>query len=401
MTAEPVPQATPRANRVPILDGLRGIAVALVVLFHVWQVSWLDYRALLHSPLDISFLPATGFFGVDLFFFLSAFCLTLPYARSWVAGMPAPTLRHFITRRVLKIVPSYYLAVLLLLWFFPQPGIAPGREWFHLLTHLLFVHNWFFETSGTISGVFWSLATEAQFYVLFSLLLRALRRFPLITVSAMMLVAAVWRVVCLRVLFPLDSGESLLAWRGEQLPARLDIFAAGIAAAYLHVLTVRKPWAVRFAPGFAVLALLAFGAMLWQMNLCYAISWRGTPLDVVAMRGRLPLAATLFVLGYAGSLAPLAFQKAVANPVFAFLSFVSYNLYLWHQPIAAWLRSHGIPAASTPDPHHDPVWQFWYTLLAWAVAVAVAAVLTWGWETPFLRGGGKRGTSGKSPPQTI
>ncbi|MBC8143387.1 MAG: acyltransferase [Armatimonadetes bacterium] len=388
MPSEPAPQAPP-PNRVPILDGLRGVAVALVVLFHVWQISWLDYRALLHFPVDISFLPATGFFGVDLFFFLSAFCLTLPYARAWVAGTPAPTLRHFATRRVAKIVPSYYLAIAIL-WWLPQTGIAPGREWFHLLTHLLFVHNWFFETSGSISGVLWSLAAEAQFYVLFPFLILVLRRFPLVTVSGMVLIAVVWRLVSLRIFFVTDPGESILAWRGEQLPARFDVFAAGMAAAYAHVRTVGKPWAARFALGFAFVAVAAFGLVLWQMQICYVNSVAGVPLDVMAMRGRLALSGTLFVLGYAGSLAPHGFQKSVANPVFAFLSVVSYNLYLWHQPVAAWLRTNNLPPASTSDPHHDPAWQFWFTGLAWAAAIAVASLLTWGWETPFLRGGWAR-----------
>ena len=304
-----------------------------------------------------------------------------------LTGTPAPTLRHFVHRRVLKIVPSYYLAVGLMLCLLPQPGIAPGREWFHLLTHLCFIHNWFFETGGSIAGVLWSLATEVQFYAVFPLLMLALRRSPVVTIAGMVAVAVVWRVICLRILFVADGGEALLAWRGEQLPARLDIFAAGMAAAYAHVWARQNaPHRKWFAPGLAGVALLAFAALVWQMQTYYGVSRAGTPVDVVAMRGRLLLAATLFVLGFGGSLAPHRFQQAAANPVLSLLSQVSYNLYLWHQPLALWLLSHHLPPTQTPDPHGDPVWQWRFTLLAWAVGIVVAAVLTVGWETPFLRG---------------
>ena len=114
--AEPTPAPTSKP-RLEILDGLRGLAVWLVVVFHVWQISWVDVNAALRLPQgwDVSFLPATGFFGVDLFFFLSAFCLTLPYATAWEVGTPAPTLRHFFARRAAKILPSYYLALVLFL----------------------------------------------------------------------------------------------------------------------------------------------------------------------------------------------------------------------------------------------------------------------------------------------
>ena len=60
-------------RRLGVLDGLRGIAVLLVLWYHIWEISWLQ-------PVSwLVFVPATGFLGVTLFFFLSGFVITHNY----------------------------------------------------------------------------------------------------------------------------------------------------------------------------------------------------------------------------------------------------------------------------------------------------------------------------------
>ena len=66
------------------LDGLRGIAIALVVWFHLWEITWW-LRADAHLgpfTMNLNAIPEPGFIGVDLFFFLSGFVLFFPYARA-------------------------------------------------------------------------------------------------------------------------------------------------------------------------------------------------------------------------------------------------------------------------------------------------------------------------------
>src|ERR1700692_2117973 len=84
-----------------VLDGLRGLAVLLVLWYHVWEISWLT------PPAWLAFLPATGFIGVTLFFFLSGFVIAYPFVRSRFDESPQPSWRHFVWRRFIKIVPSY------------------------------------------------------------------------------------------------------------------------------------------------------------------------------------------------------------------------------------------------------------------------------------------------------
>ena len=93
-------------DRLGVLDGMRGIAVLLVLWYHIWEISWLPAPA----PW-LQFIPETGFIGVHLFFFLSGFVITFPFVRAQLAGEPQPTWGHFAWRRFIKIVPSYVLSI--------------------------------------------------------------------------------------------------------------------------------------------------------------------------------------------------------------------------------------------------------------------------------------------------
>ncbi|MFY9662924.1 MAG: acyltransferase family protein, partial [Candidatus Cybelea sp.] len=123
--------------RLGVLDGLRGIAVLLVLWYHVWEISWL-------SPgWWLEFLPATGFVGVHLFFFLSGFVITYPFIRSVQRATPQPSWRHFAWRRFIKIVPSYVLSIAVA-YAIGYAQVQPGASVIpDVVTHLLFIHTWF------------------------------------------------------------------------------------------------------------------------------------------------------------------------------------------------------------------------------------------------------------------
>lgn len=101
--------------RLEPLDGLRGIAMALVVWFHLWQVTWLPATVAPFWPRARLGRHSGDRFSswVDLFYFTSGFCLYYPYARATFGGRTAPTTGEFAYRRALKILPSYVLFPLL------------------------------------------------------------------------------------------------------------------------------------------------------------------------------------------------------------------------------------------------------------------------------------------------
>ena len=168
-----------RADRLQALDGLRGIAILLVVWFHVWQISWLP------APLPaLQFLPETGFSGVTLFFFLSGFVISYPFLLARARGTAPPGWRHFASRRSIKIVPSYVLSIAVLIAVGYAHFSSPSQAFGAIATHLLFVHTWFASTYGSINGVLWTRAVEVQFYLLFPLIWFCFNRTPALTAGA-------------------------------------------------------------------------------------------------------------------------------------------------------------------------------------------------------------------------
>lgn len=149
----------------PPLDGLRGIAILLVIVFHSWFRPTLGN--LHHS---VSFVVGVGWSGVELFFVLSGFLITgiLLDARG-----SDRYFRNFFARRVLRIFPLYYgvlavyFAVTALPWGWAghMLGEAAGQQ----LWYVLFVSNYSMASKGALPqglDVTWSLAVEEQFYLI-------------------------------------------------------------------------------------------------------------------------------------------------------------------------------------------------------------------------------------------
>lgn len=148
---------------VPELDGVRGIAVLLVILVHFGDyvpTQRIAIADLLRAGFDF------GWVGVDLFFVLSGFLITgiLLDAK----GSPN-YFRSFYMRRVLRILPLYYLSVACFFWFF-RPANVPASEQVWYWTYLA---NWriaYDPDSVVALSHFWSLAIEEQFYLVWPLL---------------------------------------------------------------------------------------------------------------------------------------------------------------------------------------------------------------------------------------
>ena len=368
-----------RDGRIATLDGLRGIAIALVVWFHLWQITW---QAAVIPVVNLSLQPVaeTGFLGVALFFFISGFVLLLPYAQARVAGSTPPTWRQFYTRRVLKIVPSYVLAIVALIALGYQTYANAGFAVKDVAFHLLFVHDWFATTNGSIDGVMWSLGVEIQFYALFPLIVTGFVRRPYLTTLAMFAIANGWRLWCM------TSNHYFYEQRLAQLPGYLDFFAAGMIGAWLYVtIATNRPRLADRRTVFSLLTLAGTVAFVALANDCYVHRFdpEWPQLWAVQWRSPLALAALAIALGSLFSARPV--QRAIANPVLLFLAAISYNLYLWHQPLARMLLKLHLPPIATADPHDDHLWQLTFWLVALPVAVAVATLITYAFERPILR----------------
>jgi len=362
-------------DRLGVLDGMRGIAVLLVLWYHIWELSWLPAPARW-----LQWIPETGFIGVHLFFYLSGFVITYPFVRAQFAGERAPTWGHFAWRRFIKIVPSYVLSIAIAYAIgyaaLSRFGAAPWQE---ILTHLLFIHTWWQSTYGSINGVLWTLAVEVEFYLIFPLIWFCFSRLPFVTAIAMIALAELWRVHAAHCCF--NNQMPLLI---ENLPGYLDIFACGMLSAWIFARYGHRWRQSRLS--LAMLLLAVAGAWLFCALLINMYDHRNAPQWEVALQiYTRPLYGLAFAAVAVGSLcAPKFWQLPLANPPLRFLAIISYNLYLYHQMLARELVIHHIPPYSG-DPHASLSWQVHYTILAFIVTIAEAALVTYLVERPLLR----------------
>ena len=363
-----------------VVDGLRGFAILWVLCYHTWLFSW--YTPSLKAfgiDLPVDVLPRVGYLGVELFFFVSGFCLFVPYARHAVSGVHRELpLRAFAWRRAVKIVPSYALALLVTAPLALAYVRGPATVWFALANHAAFLQNFFDDGLGKANSVFWSLAIEVQFYLIFPALAIAFKRAPAVTAAAMIASALAYRHAV--------AGCCLLQEAViRQLPAYLDVFACGMFAAYAVTwLHARRIHGTRSR---VVCTLAAAGVAVLTFALlqtCNAVQYTPSGRETWDLLGRTGLALLFCALTIASCFALRFWRAAIANPALVFLSLISYNVYLWHTLVLIWMWKHGVPHAMTANPHEDDHWKFAYIASGWIAVLGIATAMTYFFERPLL-----------------
>lgn len=345
------------------VDGLRGLAIALVLLFHFWQQTWSSLHVGLPGTglaLNFNVLAETGFIGVQLFFVLSGFCIAWPYA----GGKPLRA-REFLRRRAAKILPSYWLCLLvILIWFLP-PHLQ--QAWpRHLWMNLLFLNTWAPEyLYHSFNAVLWSLALEIHFYLLFAFFGGWWMRRSRTVLFASLLV---WLLFGL---WALTRPAELFDLYRHQLWPHLPFFAVGVALAVFQ----------RSRPQLRAAALCGWlGLALW-VGVAYAL-WKvrfdppllvGTRWPTALEYLYIPLLAAGFGLTLLAALQPGFWNRLFSLRWLCGLGLISYNLYLWHQFLIVRLKLAGVPPVRELHFGQDPQWQ----LAMWATALSLALTISW------------------------
>jgi peptidoglycan/LPS O-acetylase OafA/YrhL len=169
-------------NQIPELDGIRAIAIWMVLVVHTFLPDDESGLALARWPKPLLLIMGHGWLGVDLFFVLSGFLIT----GILLDSRNSPHyIRNFYTRRVLRILPVYFLCLAVMSYYYP------GHSSYFWLS-LLFMANMagLFQI-GVPHGpsVFWSLAVEEHFYLVWPWLVRLLSKRILAIVCGVILVA--------------------------------------------------------------------------------------------------------------------------------------------------------------------------------------------------------------------
>jgi peptidoglycan/LPS O-acetylase OafA/YrhL len=351
---------SPARERLDVLDGLRGCAVLLVVWYHVWLVSG-------QGAGPLTFIAQSGYLGVDLFFFISGFCLYYPYARAALAGRPMPELGHFFERRAMKIVPSYCIALLVFAIVYRAQFASPQDALWQVVAHLTFIHPLDQTTFGSISGPLWTIGIEVQFYMLFPLIAIGFSRSPLVGYAALALGAEIyrWTIGAL--------GLDTSFWWINQLPAVIDLFAAGMLGAYAFVNLRARAQAIDPARA-TVISLTACLCAVVGLGVVSLTSGDGDAAHVWFNAHRFLIGPLCLVLTVSTFFAVPAWQSVLATRALAFFSTISYNLYLWHLEVMVWVHNLvGSPALTFA--------------LSVPCAIGIAMLFTYVVERPLLCAG--------------
>lgn len=379
-------------RHVDVLDGVRAIAIFIVAWYHIWQQSWL--RAYIYvegtgkTYLNVEPLVRSGYIMVDVMLLISGFLLFLPYARHLVEGGPKPSVKEFYVRRALRILPTYWLSVLVVLIGFALPRngfVMNARLWKDLWTHLTFTHVFFYETyvATELNVVLWTLAIEVQFYLLFPLVAWVFSKRPLLSWTVLTAAGLAFRhFVVLR-----QPDTSLFV---NQLPAFLDVYANGMLAAvcYVHIARSVKHnrWTRLAGTALALTMVLA----IWQLVLIYSGSTSFEMIRRNQASYRFLLSAYVCVLILAAANAGAGLRYLLSNKLMRGFSAVSFHYYIWHQFIAANMRNewHFPPSVSAmPNEAGERPWQWLFTLCAFVFPLILSVLLTYGFERPIARWG--------------
>jgi peptidoglycan/LPS O-acetylase OafA/YrhL len=287
-------------NRVPALDGLRGVAILLVLSYHCYT----------H--------PSGGFYGVDLFFVLSGFLITslllAEYDRTGRVN-----LRAFYVRRARRLLPALlaFLIVISVALF----ATNQLRELEGDLAAALFYATNIVRAVGTskslpLIGHLWSLAQEEQFYFVWpAALLLMLRRWP--TKLATFLVAMLIALVLYRLgLLAAGAAHERIYFAPDTHADPLVIGCLLAAVTRTRRVTVPGWFAAAAAIGVAALASTQTAYSIWNLGM-------GT--TAASLLSAVLVAAALNERSVTGRI--LAFRPLI------WLGLISYSLYIWQQLI--------------------------------------------------------------------
>ena len=303
------------------LDGLRFLAIAAVVVFHIhYRVFGGWNRSLGDHCVDnwIKCFIDSGHYGVELFFIISGFILALPFASHSLTNAPPLRLSKYYLRRLTRLEPPYIVCVLLLFaarvtWLGFQTQVSVG----HLMAGVFYLHNLIYNTSNPIDHVTWSLEIEVQFYLLAPFMAKVfaigswVRRRLLLVAGALAFIAA-------QTLFLKDASPW---WLTRSIANYLQYFLGGFLLADLYLVSWRDRTASLGWDCVGVLSCMAI-ALLWLLEVKTATSFL------------LPLALVLFCSA--------AFRGIVINWVLrrtwiALIGGMCYSIYLLHVPIQGML----------------------------------------------------------------
>lgn len=357
--------------RIAGLDGLRAVAVTLVVIYHVFPSGWLR----------------GGFIGVDVFFVISGFLITTLLLRERERDGRV-RLRGFWQRRARRLLPAL---VVMLLTCSAAAAVVGGdvlvRLGAQVLGALTFSYNWvaigigegyFSSSAPELLRNLWSLGIEEQFYVLWPLLLPLVALIPRTRLRVALLLAAAGASAAWMAILVATTADASRAYYGTDSHSFGILLGVALAFACHRLLAAPPLWATaprtrRSMEVSGIVAVVGIAALALVPPSDTVMTF---PVTLVAASVLTALAITAAV--WPGSRVGMAWDVAPLR----WVGERSYGLYLWHWPVlvlaVAAVSAGAAPEAGVPG---------WVSILVLLITVTAAAVSYRFLETPIRREG--------------
>jgi len=348
-----------RAGAIPELDGLRGMAILLVLLRHsVYPVLEEHGEILAIGRWDIATPLLNGWIGVDLFFVLSGFLITHHLMKRWPATFDLSFGLRYWAKRILRTFPAYYAAVLIaMLGVIPLFAPAVDDFGYAIAVHALFMQDYL---GSELVVAFWSLGVEEKFYLLCPIVLYWIKtssiKTSVATLACLALLPAALRVITVTTNDAFISNYEAFFWMArapfhlamdglwigvicallvnhDNFPLRGNDRAARIlcnaSLALLAVAMLPVAWfdALLFLPSAILLNIISIGFGGLLLSVCIGETIISRLLRTVWLRVLSVLAYSLYLVHL--MLVPLAlkvtaqlFGTAVSHPLLHFLLFL-------------------------------------------------------------------------------
>jgi peptidoglycan/LPS O-acetylase OafA/YrhL len=308
-------ELTSQRDHYPALDGLRGIAIILVVFFH--NFGFTNYFFF-------------GWLGVDLFFVLSGFLITDILIR----GIGTKNfLRSFYIKRVLRIFPIYFLLLIIFLIVIPNLPSYDGSLKYYTDNQIwlwTYLQNWLYifkpiEKSNVLLHL-WSLAVEEQYYIIWPFVILLFRNLKILLALSVLLLLSIF-ILRIVVWNQHMEGFQYFSWYSF---TRIDGLCLGSILALLKFIS---PKFITNNTPYIVLTVAAASFIFYFINKNNEYSFPYLPLVGYSTFGILFMIIVYEAATHNRNLITILLSFAPLR----FIGKISYGFYIFHWPVYKWL----------------------------------------------------------------
>lgn len=303
---------TSGSSWIPEIDGLRFIAIALVVLFHL--AAEVATKAGVAFTTHAWYAGLFSFFGrgdigVRIFFVISGFILGRPFASHYLLGHTKPSLRSYYLRRLTRLEPPYLINIAVCAIAIGLYARVPVRELLpHFAASAVYLHMFLFHWNGVISPVAWTLEMEVQFYLLV----------PLLTLIFLVRNRWLRRIVL---------GATCIT-----IPAVLELFVFGKISGQSHFWATIACWLQYFLAGMLLSDIYVTDMPSWPSSWAWdLISGLAWCILLLTEHNRFySLEPLLIVFAFIGAFRGKLLHRLFNIQWIALVGGMCYSIYLWH-----------------------------------------------------------------------